>query len=133
MAFLLFKTLILTFFLSLTFAANLNENNSAEIFAEDVTPKPYPAVALAKCQESICTRIYRPICVSINGSKITIPSRCHLARHRCLALRRNLKNLMSPPTVLRVLYNGECYDKSKLKRKTETKRRQNSKFMQFSD
>lgn len=128
-----FKTVVLASFLSLALAGNLQET----IFSDDVTPNVYKTDVLIKCMQRICSRIYRPVCVSINGSEITLPSRCYLAKQRCLALMRNLQNPKAPRTILRVLHDGGCYEKSKSKKKSKkkskskAKRRKNSKFMRL--
>ena len=128
---LVLKTVVLGSFLSLALAANLKEI----IYSDDATPNLFETDVLIKCRERTCSRIYRPVCVSINGSEITLPSRCYLAKQRCIALRRNLQNPKARRTILRVLHNGVCYDKSKAKKrlKSKAKHRKNSKFMRLPE
>ena len=131
MSLLVFKTVMLASFLSLALAANLQEI----ISLDDATQNLFETDVLIKCRERICSRIYRPVCVSINGAEITLPSRCYLAKQRCIALTMNLQNPKAPDIILRVLHNGVCYEKSKSKKrlKSKAKRRKNSKFMRLPE
>uniref|UniRef100_A0A034VVB1 Kazal-like domain-containing protein n=1 Tax=Bactrocera dorsalis TaxID=27457 RepID=A0A034VVB1_BACDO len=70
-----------------------------------------PATSTPICEETVCPRLYMPVCGLVDGEPMTAPSRCVLNNKiRCSAiLQRTLGNKI--PTV-RFLHSGACSPKA---------------------
>lgn len=94
-------------------------------YFDDESSNSSDSTALERCEEQICSRIYRPLCISIDGVQTSVPSRCHMNKLRCKAKIRNAKKSKNSRTIIRVVHNGNCFETKK--------RRQNSKKMNFPE
>lgn len=66
-----------------------------------------PVLPQARCVEHACSRIYRPLCISIEGKQKTVPSRCHFNNLRCHAMKRSQADARAVPH-FRVMHEGSC-------------------------
>ncbi|XP_039961708.1 uncharacterized protein LOC120775548 [Bactrocera tryoni] len=84
---------------------------SAESSEADNTPAALPATSTPICEETVCPRLYMPVCGLVDGEPMTAPSRCVLNNKiRCSAiLQRTLGNKI--PTVS-FLHSGPCSPKA---------------------
>ncbi|XP_036232817.1 uncharacterized protein [Bactrocera oleae] len=76
----------------------------------DNTPAALPAATTPICEETVCPRLYMPVCGLVDGEQMTTASRCVLNNKiRCSSiLQRTLGNT---PTVS-FLHNGPCLPKA---------------------
>ena len=65
------------------------------------------------CQKRFCTRIYDPLCISLDGIERTMMSRCHLKNFRCRVMKRAMRIFTSDLPVVRIKHEGECQDEKK--------------------
>ncbi|XP_049311906.1 uncharacterized protein LOC105232058 isoform X2 [Bactrocera dorsalis] len=84
---------------------------SAESSEAANTSAALPATSTPICEETVCPRLYMPVCGLVDGEPMTAPSRCVLNNKiRCSAiLQRTLGNKI--PTV-RFLHSGACSPKA---------------------
>uniref|UniRef100_A0A0K8U6K8 Kazal-like domain-containing protein n=2 Tax=Bactrocera latifrons TaxID=174628 RepID=A0A0K8U6K8_BACLA len=84
---------------------------SAESSEADNMPAAQPATSTPICEETVCPRLYMPVCGLVDGEPMTAPSRCVLNNKiRCSAiLQRTLGNKI--PTVS-FLHSGPCSPKA---------------------
>ncbi|KNC23320.1 hypothetical protein FF38_02075 [Lucilia cuprina] len=116
---------LISFLLILTITLQTKASYMDNLVFEDSQQKPNDSTGLKNCDEHVCSRIYRPLCISVDGIQTTLASRCHLAKLRCEAMKYNLKNTKAPRSIIRVVHTGGCYEKPK--------RRPNSKWLRIPE
>lgn len=62
---------------------------------------------MEKCEERVCTRVFSPICIEVNGEKLTLTSMCHFNNIRCHLLK-NMSSAESEMFEMKILNLGEC-------------------------
>lgn len=63
--------------------------------------------SLENCEERVCTRVFSPICIEVNGEKLTMTSMCHFNNIRCHLLK-NMSSAESEMLEMKILNLGEC-------------------------
>ncbi|XP_037827378.1 uncharacterized protein LOC119615437 [Lucilia sericata] len=116
---------LISFLLIFTITLQTKAAYRDNLLYDDSNQKLNDSKALKNCDERVCSRIYRPLCISVDGIQTTVASRCHLAKLRCDAMKHKLENSKAPRPIIRVVHIGGCYDKPK--------RRPNSKWLRYPE
>ncbi|XP_011296278.2 uncharacterized protein LOC105262560 [Musca domestica] len=98
----MFKLVIL---ISLLMALLSSPSHAYTVFSDEDTLDTVTET-MPLCKERPCSRIYRPMCISVDGKPKTLPSRCHFNNLRCNAMERTRNSNDAP--VFRVMHAGPC-------------------------